>query len=114
MSGSWTLLSVRKMIAMEKGILCRFSNEDERHLHGGHHYKLIIKRLLTAGTKAATSTSFYFFAFPRFRSPLAPRPPSSRPRAEGLGVGALGHLSLSIGERMIERGGVAQTVSLSE
>jgi len=79
MSGSWTLLSVRKMIAMEKGILCRFSNEDERHLHGGHHYKLIIKRLLTAGTKAATSTSFYFLLSRVFvlrlhpaRLPLAP------------------------------------------
>jgi hypothetical protein len=42
------------MIAMEKGIFCRFSNEDERHLHGGHHDKLIIKRVLIAEMKAAT------------------------------------------------------------
>lgn len=62
----WTLLSVGKEIAMEKGLVFRLSSKNKMHLHDGHRNKLRMKRVLEAGNSVRLSSLWFAFLFGSF------------------------------------------------
>jgi hypothetical protein len=63
MSCFWTLLSVGKVIGMEKGLAGYLSRKNKMHLHNGHRNKLKLKRVLEEGKWVRLASLCFAFPF---------------------------------------------------